>query len=57
MTLTIVFNEKSTQRINLSNSIVLKKDGGRKTPQEINELCKDIAHDISRGNYESIKID
>lgn len=57
MTLTIVFNEKSTQRINLSDKVILKKDGGRKTQQEITEIAKEIAHDISNGNYESVKID
>jgi hypothetical protein len=55
MTLTIVIDEKSTQRINFSDKVFQKNDGKMKSTMEIEDMCKDIAHDITKGNYKSVK--
>lgn len=56
MTLVIVLNEKSTQKINFSDKVFQKNDGQKKTTIEIENMCKDIAQDVSRGNYKSFKL-
>lgn len=56
MTLIIELNEKSTQKINFSDKVFQKNDEQRKTTIEIENMCKDIAHDVSRGNYKSFKL-
>jgi len=40
----------------MSDKALMKNEKQRKTPQEINEMCKDIAYDISRGNYKSVSM-
>lgn len=56
MTLTIVLDDKSKQRINLSPRIYEKGDGSRKSEMEVQDICKTIAHDVSRGNYKSFTL-
>lgn len=51
MTLTIIYNDKCKQIINLSEKSVEKK-----TEYELHQMGHSIAHDLSRGKYEDIKI-
>ena len=56
MTLTVQISEKCSQIIKMNEQSVLNHKGSRKSTQEINDMCKDIAHDISKGNYLTFKI-
>jgi hypothetical protein len=56
MQLTIILNDKSKQIINMSDKALMKNEKQRKSPQEIHEMCKTIASDVSRDDYESILI-
>lgn len=56
MKLTIKFNDKSSQVINMSEKALMRNEKSKKSPQEIHEMCKDIAFDLDH-NHESIHID
>lgn len=56
MTLTIVLDDKCKQRINLSPRIFEKGDGSMKSQMEVQDICKTIAHDVSRNNYKSFTL-
>lgn len=60
MMLTIYFNTERTSKqiINMSDKALLRTKGdGMKTRQEIEDMCRTIANDLSYGTYSAIKTD
>jgi len=61
MTLKIYFNEEKTssQIIHMTDRARYNSRNGKeslKSPQEIADMCRSIAHDVSRNNYTSVDI-
>lgn len=53
--LTIHLDDNSKQVINMGEKSLMRNEKTRKTPQEINSMCEDIACDLKR-DYKSFNI-
>lgn len=51
MRLTIFFNNKSTQVINLSEHFLLDSKGKKETLMTLHKKASDVAFDIAQGHY------